>query len=520
MSQQVKRRSQLDAVVVTADQMRSIESRIFAAGMPVAALMEKVGGLIAQRIQALYPLEHCAQVGVLAGPGHNGGDALVVARELHYHGYGVQVLRPLPQAKELTEQHARYAQSLGIPFVEQLDDLKACDLVVDGLFGFGLERSLTGAIATLVDRVNTWSQPILSIDLPSGLHTDSGAILGTAVAATHTLCLGLWKLGLLQDQALAAVGKPELIDFDIPWIDITAVLGDRPSLQRITPATALAQLPLSRPLATHKYRQGHLLLIGGSQRYAGSIVLAGLGARATGVGMLSIAVPASLKSLLVNHLPEALIIACPETAAGTLAQLPEEIALPTYDAIAYGPGVTTESPNALQQLLNSDQPLVLDADGLNQLSRQGAVHSLQSRSALTVLTPHWGEFKRLFPHLARAEATAVEMAQQAAATTGGVLVLKGARTVVAGPEGSVAINPNSTPALARGGSGDVLTGLIGGLLSQGVLRHRAPEDIVQSAVWWHAQAGLFAVEAYSELGVDAVTLAQCLLPALKRYLPA
>ena len=498
--------------------MRDIESRIFAAGMPVAALMEKVGGLIVQRIQALYPLDEYAHAGILVGPGHNGGDALVVARELSFQGYDVQIFRPLPRAKELTSQHAQYVQSLGLPFVEQCEDLKSCDFLVDGLFGFGLERSLTGAIAQQVDQINQFAQPILSIDLPSGLHTDTGAVLGTAIQATHTLCLGLWKLGLLQDRALAYSGNTDLIDFDIPLADITAVLGDSPPLQRITPAIALASIPLSRPLTTHKYRQGHVLLIGGSQQYAGSVVLAGLGARASGVGMLSIAVPASLKPLLVHHIPDALIIGCPETATGTIAQLPDGIKLNAYDAIAYGPGVTTESPDELGPLLNSDQPLILDADGLNQLAQQG-VTKLLPRKALTVLTPHEGEFKRLFPHLLPlVTANRVDVAQRAALETGAVLLLKGARTVVATPQGTVSINPASTPALARGGSGDVLTGLLGGLLAQAIRRQSPTEPTIQSAAWWHAQAGIYAAQRHTELGVDAVTLAQCLRPALKTSL--
>ena len=208
----------------------------------------------------------------------------MVARELFFRGYEIRVFRPLPRAKELTQQHARYVADLGIPRVAQVQDLATCDLIIDGLFGFGLERALTGEVAGLVQTVNAWSQPMLSLDLPSGLHTDTGAVLGTVIQASRTLCLGLWKLGLLQEHALDALGMPELIDFDLPWADITAVLGTVPQRQRVTPGLAIAALPLPRPLTTHKYQQGHLLLIGGSQRYAGSILLAGLGARAAGGG--------------------------------------------------------------------------------------------------------------------------------------------------------------------------------------------------------------------------------------------
>ena len=204
------RTEQIQKIVVTAAQMREIEERIFAAGMPVAALMEKVAGLVATRIQAFHPEKKGVCVGVLAGPGHNGGDALVVARELHFEGYDVIVYRPFSKLKELTSQHAKYAESLGIPIGEEIASLQKCDLLIDGLFGFGLERSLSGEIATAVDRLNQWSTPIISIDIPSGIHTDTGEVLGTAIRATQTLCLGLWKLAFLQDQALEYIGESRI----------------------------------------------------------------------------------------------------------------------------------------------------------------------------------------------------------------------------------------------------------------------------------------------------------------------
>jgi hydroxyethylthiazole kinase-like uncharacterized protein yjeF len=502
---------------VTADQMRQIEERVFAAGMPVAALMEKVAGLVACRVEELYPVTSFKQVGFLVGPGHNGGDALVVARELHFRGYEVLIYCPFSQSKELTENHQRYCASLGIPSVEGLESLQNCDLLIDGVFGFGLERSLTDSISTVINQINTWSQPVVSIDLPSGLHTNTGAVLGTAVKATQTLCLGLWKLGLLQDEALEYVGAAELIDFDLPLPDIQAVLGESPDLQRTTPDQAIAHLPLNRPPATHKYKMGHLLLICGSRRYAGGAVLAGLGARASGVGMLSIAVPNSLKPILTAQLPEALVMGCPETEAGAIAQLSEDIDWNAYHAVACGPGLTKEATAIVQQALESKVPLVLDADGLNILADLGTVPTLQARQAPTVLTPHLGEFRRLFPDLAATMQCRITATQTAAAQTGAVVLLKGARIAIADAGGAARINPESTPALARGGSGDVLTGLLGGLLSQAAVEpdHLSLIDVVQAAAWWHAEAGIRAARERTVLGVDAFTLTQYLIPAVQ-----
>lgn len=513
------RSEQISQIVVTAAQMQEIEGRVFAAGMPVAALMEKVAGLIARRIQHIYP--HSAQslrVGILVGPGHNGGDALVVARELHFHGYQLWIYAPIPKLKELTAQHLQYAQSLGIPCYQDTAQLPDCDFLVDGLFGFGLERTITDPIAAAINHFNDWDKPIISIDVPSGLHTDTGAVLGTAIRASYTLCLGLWKLGLLQDQALEYTGQTELIDFDLPLADIQAVLGDTHKIKRITANTVLSTLPLPRSPVAHKYKAGHLLLICGSRRYAGGAILTALGARASGVGMLSVAVPESLKPLLVSHLPEALIIGCPETATGAIAQLqlPEQSHLNAFSAIACGPGLTTDATAVVQAVIHSDRTLVLDADGLNILSQLDTIPTLQQRQASTVLTPHTGEFQRLFPHLPDAKTHRIEAVQAAATQSGTVVLLKGARTAIAAPaKGIVWINPESTPALARGGSGDVLTGLIGGLLAQAVTKDQPIAEIVATAAWWHAQAGILAAKERTELGVDAFTLTSYLMSVIR-----
>lgn len=511
--------SQVSQVIVTAAQMRDIEERIFANGMPVAALMEKVAGLIVQRLQALIPLyleikQNVSDIGILVGSGHNGGDALVVARELHLRGYSVGIFAPFSQMKELTANHLRYAQSLRIPCFSTLEELSNCELLIDGLFGFGLERNITNPMADVIDYVNSSSRPIISIDVPSGLHTDTGEVLGTSIRATHTLCLGLWKLGLFQERALDYIGQLELIDVDIPEFDIQAVLGNPSKINRITPHTAFAAFPLPRPVVTHKYQEGHLLLICGSRRYAGGAILAGLGARASGVGMLSIAVPESIKPILVSHLPEALIIGCPETETGAIAhlELPEKTDLHSFSAIACGPGLTADALSVVLAVLESDRPLVLDADGLNILAQLGTIAKLNQRSAVTVLTPHKGEFQRLFPDISVTDN--IKAVQIAAQASGAVVLFKGARTAIANSKGIVWINPESTPALARGGSGDVLTGLLGGLLASRVSKSVAVEQIVAGAVWCHSQAGILAESERTELGVDPLTLTQYLLKVI------
>jgi ADP-dependent NAD(P)H-hydrate dehydratase / NAD(P)H-hydrate epimerase len=508
MISNINRSEQIQRFVVTAAQMAAIEERVFTAGMPVAALMEKAAGLIARRIQELYPAPR--RVGVVVGAGHNGGDALVVARELHLQGYEVVVYCPLQNMKELTANHAQYCDNLGISQVE-LVGLEGCDVLIDGLFGFGLNRLLEGSLAEAVTYLNSLPCPVLSIDLPSGIHTDTGAVLGNAIQATHTLCLGLWKQAFLQDSALAYLGQVELIDFGLPLDDIFAVLGASPELQRITSEWAIAQLPLHRSLTTHKYEQGHLLLVCGSRQYLGAAILSGSAARASGVGMLSIAVPESLRLTLVSHIPDAVVMGCEEGSWGEIARLPEGIDLERYDAIACGCGLSPHARRVVEQVLESDRPLILDADGLNILSGLG----ITERKAPTILTPHPGEFKRLFPALEMSDRLAA--VRQAARQSGAVVLLKGARTAIGDPKGGIKVLPESTPALARGGSGDVLTGLMAGLLAEGMRRGIDVEAIVSSAAWWHAQAGMAVSRTRTDLGVDASTLVKSLIPTLRAW---
>ncbi|HIK43861.1 MAG TPA: NAD(P)H-hydrate dehydratase [Leptolyngbyaceae cyanobacterium M65_K2018_010] len=512
-------------VLVTAEQMRAIEAGLFEAGMPIPALMEKVAGLITLWLIDHFPVQAYPRVGVLVGPGHNGGDALVVARELGFRGYQVQVCCPCQRQKPLTQDHLRFVTSLGWPVVPDLGAMQPVDVWVDGLFGFGLERRIEAEVAALIAAVNAQSQPVVSIDLPSGIHTDTGAVLGVAVQATHTLCLGLWKRAFGVDAALAYLGQSHLIDFHIPAAAIATGLGGLPPVRRLTQSTALERLPLPRSPATHKYRVGQLVILAGSRQYAGAALLAGLGARASGVGMLTLVVPESLRLTVVGQIPEALVVGCPETATGSMAHLPADLDLSRYHAIACGPGLTRSALPIVEAALASPSPLLVDADGLNLLAELNPREQLPNRPAPTLLTPHPGEFKRLFPALNLTPGEAGEAAQRAAQHSQSVIVLKGACTAIAHPDGRLWMNIASTSALARGGSGDVLTGLMGGLLAQAVAAAEAhsqavtPDlalDAALAATWWHTQAAKQAATDHTELGVDGPRLASYLTPTLAK----
>ena len=523
MSKSLQPRKTIEHFVVTAEQMQQIEHRMFDAGMPVAALMEKVSSRLVQRF-ITWLAQREKRVGVLAGPGHNGGDALVMARELHHLGYEVKVYQPFSKLKPLTEQHAQYAEHVGIPFVESIDELVQCDALIDGCFGFGLTRPIEGSLATDIEQINKQTLPTFCIDLPSGIHTDTGAVMGCAMRADFTACLGLWKRAFMQENALAYLGKSELVDFDIPLEDAKTVLGEVPQVQRITDEAAIAHLPLHRAPTAHKYKAGHLLLVAGSRQYAGAALLSGLGATASGVGMLTLAVPESIRLSLLPQLPGALLIGCDETEEGAVRTLPAGLDLEKYDAIALGPGLTTDAATVFEQVFSRNLPLLLDADGLNILAEQGATEALKKRESPTVLTPHAGEFKRLFSRIqANEDFLPGEIAQQAAQASGAIVLLKGPRSAIA-YQNRLWFNPDSTAALARGGSGDVLTGLMGGLLANAAQpkdwkeNQSALTSAVIGAVWWHSQAAIKLSQKRTVLGVDPLQLAQTLNSALKEII--
>ncbi|MFM1843421.1 MAG: hypothetical protein RLZZ490_2164, partial [Cyanobacteriota bacterium] len=295
----------------------------------------------------------------------------------------------------------------------------------------------------------------------------------------------------------------------IPDLALEVILGKSYPAQVLTPTHARQGLPLIRPAVTHKYQQGHVLLICGSQQYAGGAILTALGARASGVGMVTIAVPESIKSLIHAQCPEALVMGCPETSTGAIAALANPDLAP-YTAIALGPGLTLQSGLLVEAVLPAQCPLIIDADGLNQIAQRELLPRLAQRSAPTVLTPHLGEFKRLFPELDESDRLhAVQIAAQQSQT---IVLLKGAKTAIATPAGQIWLIKDSTPALARGGSGDVLTGLLGGILAP--KSSQSWGERVAAAAWWHAQAGLWAVGDRTILGVDAFHLSQSLIPTL------
>jgi NAD(P)H-hydrate epimerase len=456
--------------------MAGIESQLFASGLPVAALMEKAGLGLAQRLKQEKHLKPRGVL-VLVGPGHNGGDGLVVARELFLAGWPVRIWSPFSEHKPLCANHLNHGLWLGIPRLEQSPDPHGSELWIDALFGMGQTKPLPVEIAALFRQRQLAGGEVWSIDGPSGICCDQGLRLGDGAAhCQRSLVVGLWKVGLWQDSAMAWVGTQERIDLNLPKplvaeLRSKAVLGlwAKDCYGHSTPQ------PWPNPAAA-KHGRGRLRVIAGSEKYPGAARLCLEGASASGLGWLEASsVPA------INH---------------TLAQLMphvvwrrQEDQLERLDAVVVGPGIgtTTEIP---ADLLNFSGLVVLDADGINQLALSGNGMSwFKQRRGPTWITPHQAEFERLFPQL-RALAP-VQAALTAAEQTGAEVLIKGAHSCVATPQGNCYQLLETSPWAARAGMGDVLAGYAGGLGAMAMASLGKPGgELLALAALRHGNAGL------------------------------
>ena len=520
--------------------MAALEQELFASGLPVEALMEKAALAVVARLRQADWWELLLHRGalVLVGPGHNGGDGLVVARELQLAGIAVRLWCPFSRRKPLTEAHWRHARWLGIPALEAAPAAADPAVWIDALFGIGQRRPLEEPIAALLEQrrgcshhAGSGAGPLLAIDVPSGLCADSGRALGGyAAAAQLTCCIGLIKQGLVQDTALAWVGELERID-----------LGLAPALLRSLPPTQplllrpgdRAQAPWpALPAAASKYGRGRLLVIAGSDAYRGAARLCLEGASASGCGSLRAAVPKAVAEALWQTLPHVVVSAgLPANSAGGLDLSALTLdSLERLDAIVLGPGLgpglkpelvpelgpglesppTGVGPEGFddQQIWTRLQSfaglLLLDADGLNRLGQRTAAERwLRQRQGATWITPHAGEFARLFPDLV--DQPPLEAASAAATRSGCTVLLKGARTVIAAPDGRRWQLRWAQPAAARAGLGDVLAGYAAGrgamALAAGA---QADPPLLAAAALEHAMAG--------ETGGPAMAVAHALHP--------
>lgn len=485
--------------VATVAETRRLEAELIATwGVPELVLMERAALGVALLVRALADRQ--TPVAVVAGTGNNGADGLAAARMLKGWGYDpvVYALEGKGTASHALQLDWAKRWDVRLSDFTATTRLPSEAVLVDALFGFGINREPTGLSAAAIQAMRAAAaRAMVALDLPSGLDGTTGASYGPVVAATHTVAAGVLKSGLLTDQALASVGDLWLAD-----------LGFAPSLLAALPGDVIMPAPLpARELAAHKGTAGSLVVVGGSAAMSGAPALAARAAARAGAGLVYVAVPEGIRDAVAVQVPEAVVLGLPMAPEGGLAEAawePLSDLLTRCQAGILGPGLSRgpEASCLAKRLYRTwDRPLVVDADALQpDLLDDGA-------PGPRLLTPHPGEAARLLGSTSREiQADRLLSALAIARRARAIAILKGARTLVAEPGGTYGVNVLGTPAMATAGSGDVLAGVIGGLLAQGL----DPLLAARQAVATHGRAGLLA----SDLGARHALIASDLIDSL------
>jgi len=484
--------------VATASEMRSIDQRtIKLYRVPSIVLMENAGIQLLRFLHTrLSDLERY-HVTIVTGRGNNGGDGFILARHLWHEGVKTRVLLLAPVGHLRGDARRAYemAHAYGVPMVacttphtwrRAVSTLRETDIVVDAMLGTGLNKPPTGLYAEAIETLNALQKPIVAVDIPSGLSADVGHLHGIYIQATYTVTFALPKRGLLLYPAATAVGELHVADIAIPMQAIEAegiqiALLEQRDIRRMLP---------HRRLDAHKGSHGHLLVVAGSLGKAGAGILASQAALRAGTGLVTWALPLSLAAAMASRLTEVMTLPVAEGTTGAIA----EAAVPALGqflqrarALVLGPGLGTHPGTVAcvhTLLRQTSVPVVIDADGLNCLVEHLEV--LGQCSIPIILTPHPGEMARLLgTDIATVQAHRLEIALDFAQRYSVYVVLKGAYTVLYAPDGQRWINPTGNPAMATAGTGDVLAGVIGALLCQGL----APLQAAQCGIYVHGLAG-------------------------------
>ncbi len=522
--------------IVTADEMRQLEHQAAEQGLTSEILMENAGLGVAKEVQHLCGGVIGKRIVVLVGPGNNGGDGLVAARYLHNWGASVRIYlcQRNPTLKSPTvntgiqqsaDKNLNLVLETGITIIQTSEDkdvshleanLASTDLILDALLGTGKARPIEGIMAQVVQKLtlakakHPWLT-VVSLDLPSGLNPDTGAMDPNGVNADITITLGYPKVGLFSFPGAQNVGELKMVDIGLP-----ATLGRHISLELITSAWTRSVLP-PRPLDANKGSFGRALVFAGSINYIGAAYLACAGASRSGAGLVTLATPCSLVPIVAGKLTEATYLPLAEDSAGLISDSDKflEIAQ-TFDVCLMGCGLG-QSPGAIKlvkRITASDEIStkcwIIDADALNILSQVPQWWSACRRLGTnTILTPHPGEMARLTGYsVEEVQSNRVKVAREMAIKWGKVVALKGAFTVIANPEGNVMLSPFANPGLSSAGTGDVLSGIIAGLAAQGL----TPRDAAACGVYLHGASGEMICNETGSTG----TLASDLLPAIPK----
>jgi hydroxyethylthiazole kinase-like uncharacterized protein yjeF len=511
--------------IVTIEQMASLERASDKTGVSVDVLMRKAGLAVANHVIQQFPSPLRDKVLVLVGPGNNGADGLIAASYLHQHGIQVQIYACTAMEKDNVNMTLINGNAIPIskitndPNLELLRrHLSSSSIVIDAILGTGNNRPIQGQLRHILQQVTNARKKgaqLLAIDLPTGLNADTGAVDPSCPGADTTIALGYPKIGHFTFPGASVRGKLKIVDIGIP-----SGLDEKISLELITQKTACSLIP-PRPLDAHKGTFGRLIVIGGSRNYVGAPILSCLGAYRIGTGLVALATPQSVYTIAAGQLNEATYVPLSETETGSISSVSVNQTrkiLPQYTAMVIGCGLGKELETAhfvqellLHQTIPNQMPVVVDADALNTLAQIPKWHSHLKNPA--VLTPHPAEMARLIGiPTSEVQVQRLNIVRHAAQQWNKVIVLKGAFTAIASPDGTVRLNPFANPGLASAGTGDILSGIIGGLLAQGL----SPINSATLGVYLHGAA---AEEVRNSLG-DSGMLASDLLPELPRRIKA
>ena len=464
--------------VVTAKEMKEIDSKtIREFGLSSIVLMERAGLAVSERIKELFGRK---KIIVISGSGNNGGDGLVVARHLHNEGWDVNVFLTSGQNDLSKEAFVQYktAKQFGVSiqvidelFVHHPAVLSRHALIIDAILGTGLSKPVTGKLAEVITLINRTGLPVVSVDIPSGVSSDDGQVMGNAVKASCTFTFGLPKRGHLLYPGAALSGKLFVEDIGFPKILLASPNINVEYLEK----TYVSSLIPLRERYSHKGHYGHVLIVAGSRGKTGAARMAARACLRTGAGLVTVGVPESLAGVFQSCFTEEMTLLLPDKGNGTLASAAAhaiiDFAHNTAHVLAIGPGtgVSINTTKIMQEIISeSSCPVVIDADGINAL--KGKTKILRHAKVPLILTPHVGEMERLLHDsgmkISDIEKDRINASLSFAGETNTYLVLKGVPTVIATPDGRAFINSTGNPGMASAGTGDVLSGMISGFLGQ------------------------------------------------------
>ena len=513
-------------IVDSATMRRLDETAIKRYDIPRLVLMENAGRGVAEIIERDFGGLKSKMVSIFAGKGNNGGDGFVVARHLLNKGFKVCVyLLARPQdvhgdAKtNLNIWEKIKGETVSIVSKKSLErhrvNIRHSHLIVDAIFGTGLSADVKGIQRDVIEFINRLNKPIVAVDVPSGLNASNGRVLGSCVKATITATMAIPKIGLLIYPGMDYAGKVEVVDIGMP----RELLKDEKIPWELLDFEGIKRLIKPRHGNTHKGSFGHVFVLAGSVGKTGAAAMTSMGAMRVGAGLVTLGIPKSLNQVMARKLTEVMTLPLAESASGVCGyEAFDEIMkfIRDKEVVVLGPGLATSEPvkKLVSRLVRESRiPLVIDADGINCLA--GNVNVLKYAKAPIVITPHPGEMARLIGLTTKdVQADRLGIASRFAKENKVIVVLKGARTVIAEPSGKIFINPTGNPGMATAGTGDVLSGMIGGFIAQGY----SPLDAATIAVYMHGLAGDEVAKKKGQVGIIATDLLNILPKVMNAFL--